>query len=323
MISVIISVYNMAPYIRRCIDSIRNQSYDDLEIITVDDGSTDESGIICEKLAQQDKRIVVIHKKNGGNASARNAGIDVARGEFLAFVDADDYIESNMYEIMLAEMCDPSISIACCGIIVTSVEGNNTVQVIKEKKYFSRKEALLDFFSNKSDILPTVCNKLFRKELFSVNRFNNDIIHEDTGLMPKLLDSCERVVVCDQALMHYVKRKNSASTSRLYNMRSFRFMDSVTEYRNVCKEKYPELMGHYVRYEARTTYEMLLNLAGCSNYNEFKKQENYLRRRLIVLAFEELKYNEMFKEQEKNLVNYLMPAVLGCSLYNRLYCRQH
>lgn len=129
MISVIISVYNVAPYIRRCINSIQNQSYSDLEIIVVDDGSTDESGIICEDLAEQDKRIVVIRKENGGNASARNAGIDVARGEFLAFVDADDYIENNMYETLLTEMNDMSISIVCCGIIVTSIDGSDTVQI--------------------------------------------------------------------------------------------------------------------------------------------------------------------------------------------------
>lgn len=210
MISIIISVYNAASHIRQCMDSIRSQSYSDLEIIAVDDGSTDGSGAICEDLAKQDKRIVIIHKKNGGNASARNVGIDAARGEFLAFVDADDYIESNMYETMLAEMNDPSISIVCCGIIVTSIEGTNTVQVSKEKRKFSKEEALFDFFSRRGNVKPTACNKLYRSTIFRNGlRFNSNVIHEDTEAMPRFLDAAESVVVIEQAFYHYIKHKNS------------------------------------------------------------------------------------------------------------------
>lgn len=319
MVSVIISVYNVAPYIRKCIESIQNQTCKDVEIIAVDDGSTDESGEICDAMAKTDPRIVVVHKENGGNASARNAGIDTAKGEFIAFVDGDDYIEKDMYESLLDEMDNPKVFIAVGGIIITTLEGKEIVSVSKEKHLFSREEAMLDFFDNRGTIGASACNKLFRKEVFKNNRFNNDIIHEDTGLMPTLLDSCEGVAVCNRAFYHYVKRKNSASTSHLYNMRSYRFMDSVAGYRKMCKERYPELMGYYVKYEARTTYEMLLNLAGCSNYRKFKKQEDHLRSRLIVLALEELKYRKMFANESKHLIAYLLPAVLGCSLYNRLF----
>lgn len=321
MVSVVISVYNVAPYIEKCINSIRNQTYSDLEIIAVDDGSTDESGKLCDRLAKSDDRIVVIHKENGGNSSARNAGVSAARGEYVAFVDGDDYIEKDMYEILLREMDDPKVSIAAGGIITTTLEGKDVITVSKEKKYFTREEALLDFFDSRGTILPTVCNKLFRKALFETNRFNNDIIHEDTGLMPKLLDSGEGVAVCNKAFYHYIKRKNSASTSSLYNMRSYRFMNTIAGYRKMCKEKYPELFCYYVKYETQTTYEMLLNLAGCSNYREFKKQENHLRRRLIVLVLEELKYINTPANQSMNLVSYLIPAVLGCSLYNKHFKR--
>ena len=104
MISIIISVYNIASYIERCVYSILEQTYSNLEVILVDDGSTDESGRICDELRKLDNRIVVVHKTNGGNASARNAGIDVAKGEYITFVDGDDYVEKNAYEEMLAEM---------------------------------------------------------------------------------------------------------------------------------------------------------------------------------------------------------------------------
>lgn len=322
MISVIISVYNVASYIEKCINSIQNQTYSDLEIIAVDDGSTDESGELCDTLAKSDHRIVVIHKENGGNSSARNAGVAAAKGDYVAFVDGDDYIEKDMYETLLQEMDNPGVSIAAGGIITTTLEGKDVITVSKEKKYFSREEALVDFFDSRGTVLPTVCNKLFRKELFEVNRFNNDIIHEDTGLMPRLLDSSEGVAICNRAFYHYVKRKNSASTSRLYNMRSYRFMNTVAEYRKMCKEKYPELFCYYVKYEITTTYEMLLNLAGCSNYRDFKKQENHLRRRLVVLVLEELKYIKTPANQSENLISFLIPAILGCSLYNKLIGKQ-
>lgn len=322
MVSVIISIYNIAPYIRKCIESIQNQTYKELEIIAVDDGSTDESGKICDEMAEVDPRIVVVHKENGGNASARNAGISIAKGEFIAFVDGDDYIEEDMYEVLLQEMNSPQISIAVGGIITTTLDGKEIVNVRKEKKYFLREEALLDFFDSRGTIGPSACNKLFRRELFEKNRFNNDIIHEDTGLMPALLDASEKVTVCNRAFYHYIKRKDSASTSRLYNLRSYRFLGSIAEYRKMCKEKYPELLCYYVKYETQTTYEMLLSLAGCSNYRDFKKQENHLRRRLVVLVLEELKYIKTPANQSANLISFLIPAILGCSMYNKLVGKQ-
>lgn len=317
MISVIISIYNVAPYIQKCIESIQNQTYYDLEIIAVDDGSTDESGQLCEKMAALDQRIRVIHKSNGGNSSARNAGIDAARGDFLAFVDGDDYVEANMYEILLKEMDNSKVTIVAGGIITTTLEGKDIVTVSKESKYFTKEEALLDLFDGRGTILPTACNKLYRRELFANYRFDNDIIHEDTGLMPALFDACNGVMVCNKALYHYIKRKNSASTSRLYNLRSYRFMNTVWGYRSMCKEKYPELLCYYAKYEINTTYEMLVNLAGCSNWRDFKRQERYLRRKLLILILEQLRYINTPASQKNNLINYLIMAIGGCSFYNK------
>ena len=237
MISVIISVYNVAPYIEKCIRSIQNQTFSDLEIIPVDDGSTDESGQICDSMALSDPRIRVIHKENGGNASARNVGVDAATGDFVAFVDGDDYIEEDMYETLFRGMENPKVSIVVGEIVTTTLEGEDVVMVCKEPRFFTKEEALLDFFDGRGSILPTACNKLYRRSLLKKHHFDNDIIHEDTGLMPALLDSCHRVQVYKKAFYHYVKRKNSASTSRMYNMKSFRFMNTVWAYREMCKRK--------------------------------------------------------------------------------------
>lgn len=317
MISVIISVYNVAPYIEKCIKSIQNQTYCDLEIIPVDDGSTDESGQICDNMALSDPRIRVIHKENGGNSSARNAGVDAAKGEFVAFVDGDDYVEEDMYETLLHGMDDPKVSIVSSGIITTTLDGLDIITTCKENTFLSKEEALLDFFDGRGTILPTACNKLYRRTLFEKHHFDNDIIHEDTGLMPALFDSCEGVMTYNKAFYHYVKRKNSASTSRMYNMRSYRFMNTVWAYRGMCKKKYPELMSYYAKYEINTTYEMLLNLSGCSNWQEFTPQERKLRRKLFLLIIEQIKYIHTPASQMGNWLNYLIIAVGGCRSVNR------
>ena len=140
LISVIVPAYNVKPYLERCINSIINQTYRDLEIILVDDGSTDGTGELCDKLALVDSRIEVIHKINGGQADARNSGLDIASGEFVSFIDADDYIELDMYENMVTEMKDESVSIVAVGMIITDTKGHNDIVVSEEKLYLSKEE---------------------------------------------------------------------------------------------------------------------------------------------------------------------------------------
>lgn len=114
-ISVIIPIYNVEPYLRQCLDSVVNQTYQNIEIILVDDGSTDNCGAICDEYAQKDDRIVVIHRKNGGVSAARNDGIDRATGEWVAFVDPDDWLDVNFYECLFDAMRDQNIDILCSG----------------------------------------------------------------------------------------------------------------------------------------------------------------------------------------------------------------
>ncbi|MCM1251820.1 MAG: glycosyltransferase [Clostridium sp.] len=315
MVSVIISVYNMAPYIERCVASIQQQTYSDLEIITVDDGSTDNSGSICERLAQADKRIVVVHKKNGGNASARNAGVNVAKGDFLSFIDADDYIENNMYEDMLAEMRDEGVSIVCCGMVSTDIDGQDYIQVSKEKKIFSKEEALYDIFARQGNVSMSACNKLFRRNLFDKGlRFNNNVIHEDTEAMPRFLDASERIVVINKAFYHYIKREKSASTSKHFNLRGYHILDSMREYEKMCKKKYPAILPYFCYHEMATTHGMLMNLASCVDSKHYIRQELSLRYRLIKAVLKCMKWKgirEVYQEQMKVM---LVRAVLGVHL---------
>ena len=119
-ISVIVPCYNVTDYLGRCVDSIVNQTYRELEIILVDDGSSDTTGELCDRLAMADSRIKVVHKENGGLSDARNAGIDVAQGDFYAFVDGDDYLEADTYEAMILEMKDSNVSLLSASDIIST-----------------------------------------------------------------------------------------------------------------------------------------------------------------------------------------------------------
>ena len=135
LISVIVPVYNVQKYVRKSVESILQQTYKNLEIILVDDGSTDESGKICDTLARSDNRVTVIHKKNGGLSDARNAGLDRATGELIGFVDSDDYIEKNMYEVLEERMRINEADISCCGrYVVQESDGTKTPYFILDRE---------------------------------------------------------------------------------------------------------------------------------------------------------------------------------------------
>lgn len=318
MISVIISVYNAEKYIEKCIKSIQDQTYSELEIIAVDDGSTDLSGKICEKMALQDKRIVVLHKKNGGNASARNAGIDYAHGEFITFVDSDDYIENNMYEEMLKVMENPRITIVSSGMIVRNIAGQDIVSITSKPGIYSRKEAMEDFFARRGNFTPTACTKLIRRELFAKGlRFNNNVIHEDTEAMPRFIHEADLLYVMDRPFYHYIKRENSASTSRNFSMRGYRILEAMEEYEIMCKENYSDILPWFYHYRLYTTYEMYMNLENSNDYKNYKKQAIKLRCQTIRGILKCSKWKEIPKRYSSNQM--MLHAVLGMRLVDKIF----
>lgn len=178
MISIIVPVYKVEPFLRRCVDSLVNQTYHDLEIILVDDGSPDNCGKICDEYAATDSRIHVIHKQNGGLSSARNAGLEVARGEYIAFVDSDDWVEADTYAKLYELIQQYNADIAECALRFYRpwkperlfLEGQNT----KSVRVFTNREALDRLYFGPqllSDISITVCDKLYRATLLHDLRF--------------------------------------------------------------------------------------------------------------------------------------------------------
>ena len=225
LISVIVPVYNVRPYLEKCFDSIARQSYQNLEIILVDDGSTDGSGELCEDLSKRDGRVRVIHKKNGGLGSARNAGIDAARGAILSFVDSDDWIEPGMYETLSGIMCRENAQIIACGIKKVSETGEVSYYQdnLKERSVYTREEALLELPKNER-LSNSMCNKLFRRETIQGLHINEQIYYEDNPFTPQCIARAERIAYTAEPFYCYFERTGSISRKKF----SEREFDRVT-----------------------------------------------------------------------------------------------
>ena len=225
LISVIVPVYNVKPYLEKCFASIAGQNWRNLEIILVDDGSTDGSGDLCEKLAGQDSRVRVIHKKNGGLGSARNAGIDAAKGDILSFVDSDDWIEPGMYDAMTEIMHRENAQIIACGIKRVSETGEVSYYQdnLEERAVYTREEALIELPKNER-LSNSMCNKLFQRETIKCLHINERIFYEDNPFTPQCFARAERVAYTAEPFYCYFERSGSISR-KSFSVREF---DRVT-----------------------------------------------------------------------------------------------
>lgn len=209
-ISIIVPVYNVEKYLQRCVDSILNQDFQDFEVILVDDGSTDCCSEICEKYREKDDRVVVLHKENGGLSSARNAGLNIARGEYIGFVDSDDWISPTMYA-ELYQICDKeNLEMAICGVkLCFDDEKNDNIYYKSEKnKIMSRKQALKELFLY-STFGEEAWNKLYKRCLFEKLRYPEGKIHEDTFCICEILGQCMKIGYISEVGYNYYQRENS------------------------------------------------------------------------------------------------------------------
>lgn len=210
LISVIVPIYNVDKYLNKCIDSILEQTYRNLEIILVDDGSTDSCGAICDEYACSDKRIKVIHKINGGLSSARNAGLNICTGSLISFVDSDDYLETNMIEELWKNMHEFESDISICNYF----RDNNRKKVINKELFdsetFVAEEDDKFLFLHKHYTLTIhAWGKLYKRELFDGIRYPDGKIYEDAFIVCDLLDRARVVSYLMKPLYNYVYRENS------------------------------------------------------------------------------------------------------------------
>ena len=272
-ISVIVPVYNVEQYLERCVDSIISQTYTNLEIILVNDGSTDNSGKLCDELAKKDERIRVIHKENGGLSDARNRGIDEAESDLVGFIDSDDYIDSDMYEVLLKNLNNTDADLSMCALYDVY---NNTAeaQVTNKETWKLSSEQAIKMVMEAKILSVTAVNKLYRKSLFTDLKFEVGKIAEDAFIMIKLLDKCEKIVATNEKKYYYVHRENSITTQKF----STKFLNVIEAYEqnsNIISEKYPKLKDVAQTRMNWAYFYVLDRLLLDDNYND-KELENKL-----------------------------------------------
>lgn len=211
LVSVIIPAYNIEDYIGRCLDSIISQTYKNLEIIVVDDGSRDYTGEILDNYAKKDRRIKVIHKENGGVSSARNKGIEAAEGDYIGFIDGDDLIEPEMYKTLVDLLEEENADIAHCGYQMVFPDRIDYYHNTGKKKIQTTEEGLKDLLSGEM-IEPGLVNKLYKKELIKNCRLNETVkINEDLLMNYQLFKLSQKSVYYDITPYSYMIRSSSAT----------------------------------------------------------------------------------------------------------------
>lgn len=212
LVSIIIPVYNVERYLRRCLDSILLQTYYNLEIILVDDGSTDSSGEICDEYAEKDSRISVIHKENGGLSDARNAGIEAASADYIAFIDSDDYVEKQYVQRLAGILLKNNADIAICGYYCGKREKFPEIKRYHRKiQCFDSKVMLKNWHGKYKHVETAAWNKLYKKVLFVENNIYYPVgyIYEDVQTTHLLVNKALKIVLTNEKLYYYYHRKDS------------------------------------------------------------------------------------------------------------------
>lgn len=257
LISVIIPVYNVEKYLSKCVDSIINQTYTELEIILIDDGSTDSSGKICDSYCNLDKRIKVVHQNNRGLSYARNIGIELATGKYISFIDSDDWIENNMFEKLynLADLYDADI-VQGDYIRVFNELDNKKIHIKEEFNILNSEEMLLNLYNKEVMIKNIVVwNKLYKAKLFETLRFPVGKIHEDEAIIYKLYNSSNIIIDSNMVIYYYRQRQNSIIHKKI-SLKNLDLIDILEERRMYFKQHNMKLL---VKKTDAYMYSILIN----------------------------------------------------------------
>ena len=316
LISIVVPIYKVEKYLEKCVKSITSQTYRNIEIILVDDGSPDNCGEMADNLAEMDSRIIVIHKMNGGLSSARNAGIDVARGEYIGFVDSDDTIEPFMYEKLHSILQKENTKLSVCAVNYVYEDG----KVLRKRKMgknvtFDFCQAIIEMNAHRYFDMGA-WSKLYHRSLFENIRFPVGKLSEDYYIMYKLFDKAQRISYLDVPCYNYLQRKNSITRSDKIN-----HDHEYAAYEQMCylDKKYPDMkvVAHTAYASAAlTVYDFYLkNRVKCSleklnhfqevveENKEYIEKANYLTKSKKIQFALFLKnpalYNIVFKTYRK------------------------
>lgn len=244
MISVIVPVYKVEDYLDQCVQSIVSQTYTDLEIILVDDGSPDNCPAMCDAWAKRDSRIKVIHKKNGGLSDARNAGLEIAAGEYISFVDSDDWIENDILQLSLQCAKKNNADIVAFGVDWIHLDHIENPHPLHSAVYYGTDNIVRTYFQS-CMVLTIACNKLYKAEILSCITFPVGKLHEDEFFTYRVLAKANTVAVIDTIGYHY--RQHSNSIMGTYNLRHLDALEAMKEKAIFLSQNYADLLPRFRR----------------------------------------------------------------------------
>lgn len=259
-ISVIVPVYNVEKYIKKCLDSLVNQTLNGVEIIVVNDGSPDNSQKIIDEYTKKYKNVKSYIKENGGLSDARNYGIKKATGEYISFVDSDDYIRNDMLEIMYNYAIKEDLDVVVCDSI--NVYDNGSEILIKSNNNYSDNDVRNYIISP-----PMACTRLFKKTIFDKIQFKKNIYYEDLEMTPKVVNITDKIGFVSEGLYYYVQRDGSIMKQNVFNKKLLNIFDVLKSNKDLLEDKFPEEIEYmYITHLLRTASLRFLNYDNGKEY---------------------------------------------------------
>lgn len=313
LISVIIPVYRVETYLERCIKSVVNQEYSNIEIILVEDGSPDDCPQICDRWEQKDSRIIVIHKENGGLSDARNVGMEAATGDFISFVDSDDWIDPNWLSLLVEKIYENNCDVAI-GATRLVDEKNETILIRgKQSKIFTNETAVAELIINRN-VFATVCDKIYKSELIKEIPFEIGKTNEDEFWSWKILMKASKIATCGETNYNYFQNPESIM-GRKYNINRLDGLDAHKE-RAIKLKKYNMLWDLC---NQKLLFDCMYHLQ-CTDLfltGQEKKEAIYHVKKVInVIDFKKVKYRTL-RQFIWGMLFRNFP-IITCKIRNRL-----
>ena len=312
LISVIIPVYNVEKYLMRCVDSVINQTYKNLEIILVNDGSTDSSGILCDELAKNDDRIKVIHKENGGLSDARNTGEQESKGDYIIYIDSDDYVHVDMISSLYEQIRYENADVSICGVMNVYVNSQNP-QCNDTEQYFvcEKKEFLKEYLIGER-IPGSICNKLLKRSVANRLKFPVGKIYEDAFYHYDLISIAEKFVVNTKPYYYYYHRDGSITTKSFKN-KDLAYIDIYNKYYELILKKYGDLEEEGFFRMAYSYFFILDKMLLEEGYNKLEEYDNVVKflKRNAVKIFR----NDIFRKGRRIAA---LALLIDVRLYRKL-----
>lgn len=296
LVSIIVPIYNVEQYLQRCVDSLINQTYRNLEIILVDDGSPDKCGEICDEYEKKDSRIIVIHKQNGGLSEARNAGKDRSKGEYLMFIDSDDWIELDTCEVIVEMAIRHDADMVPFGVRDVYSNGDSKEWSPFKSGLMGKEECMsaLIYNMHQYGIFNYACNKLYSRRLLDNVEFLVGRVSEDQAFVYKLVHKANTIVVCNKVLYNYYRRKGSISNRLFYPKLIIDRNKAWMERLEFLRKYYPNLEDMQLAQIIGDIYISLIKL-GNEDYKDYKNELLSFADRYKDRSFELEKYSKRIK----------------------------